>query len=334
MPGLYLILILTISYLLTGSFRKYSLANQILDMPNHRSAHKVPTPRGGGLVFVIIFLLSLLVLFTVKLVTLSDMLSLLISGILIASIGFLDDRQGVSAKKRLLVHFASCSLALLLVGGMPAIEIGSLKLTSVVFTNLLAVFYLVWLLNLYNFMDGIDGIAASEAIFCCCGAAIIYYLQGNGPAMILPLVLAGTVAGFLIWNFPPARIFMGDAGSGFLGLVLGVFSIQAATVNPDYLWSWLILLGVFIVDATMTLLRRALNKENLAEAHNSHAYQHAARYYGSHLKVTLAVVFINALWLLPLAILVSDKLINGLLGVLIAYIPLVILALKYQAGKK
>jgi Fuc2NAc and GlcNAc transferase len=142
------------------------------------------------------------------------------------------------------------------------------------------------MLNLYNFMDGIDGIASVEAICACLGASVLYWLSGLDALIWGPLLLAASVAGFLYWNFPPARIFMGDAGSGFLGIVLGGLSLQAAWVSEPMLWAWLILLGVFIVDATFTLFRRLLRGEKVYEAHRSHAYQFASRRFGKHLPVT------------------------------------------------
>ena len=196
----------------------------------------------------------------------------------------------------------------------------------------LAAFFLVWLLNLYNFMDGIDGIASIEAITVCLGGALIYWLSGHESQVLVLLVLAAAVGGFLYWNFPPARIFMGDAGSGFLGLMLGVLAVSAAMVEPQLLWSWLILLGVFVLDATWTLFRRLARGDKVYEAHRSHAYQYASREHGSHLPVTLAVLAINVFWLLPLACVVALGHVAGLWGLLIAYLPLAILAVRYKAG--
>jgi Fuc2NAc and GlcNAc transferase len=146
-------------------------------------------------------------------------------------------------------------------------------------------------------------------------------------------MLAASVAGFLLWNFPPAKIFMGDAGSGYLGIALGILSLQAGWVEPSLFWAWLILLGVFVVDATVTLLRRMLCGERVYEAHRSHAYQYASRQFGRHLPVTLAVVVIDLFWLLPMAIWVGIGGLDGMLGVAIAYLPLIILALKFRAGQ-
>ena len=127
---------------------------------------------------------------------------------------------------------------------------------------------------------------------------------------------------------------MGDAGSGFLGITLGVLSLQAAWTAPQLLWSWLILLGVFIVDATWTLLRRLFRGDKVYEAHRSHAYQFASRQFGKHLPVTLTVAAINLCWLLPIALVVGSGKLDGLSGVCLAYLPLVVLAVKFKAGEK
>ncbi|MNE44128.1 hypothetical protein D3C80_1383400 [compost metagenome] len=126
---------------------------------------------------------------------------------------------------------------------------------------------------------------------------------------------------------------MGDAGSGFLGIVLGGLSLQAAWVSPPMLWCWLILLGVFIVDATYTLVRRLLRGDKVYEAHRSHAYQFASREFGKHLPVTLAVAVLNLCWLLPIAFCVAKLGLDGAVGVVLAYIPLIVLAVRFHAGE-
>ncbi|VVP78148.1 hypothetical protein PS914_01937 [Pseudomonas fluorescens] len=126
---------------------------------------------------------------------------------------------------------------------------------------------------------------------------------------------------------------MGDAGSGFLGMMLGILSLQAAWSDPQLLWVWLILLGVFIVDATFTLLRRLMRGDKVYEAHRSHAYQFASRQMGHHLPVTLAVVVINLAWLLPIAVSVAVLGLDGVLGLILAYVPLVLLAIRFHAGE-
>ncbi|MNV63837.1 putative undecaprenyl-phosphate N-acetylglucosaminyl 1-phosphate transferase [compost metagenome] len=201
------------------------------------------------------------------------------------------------------------------------------------FGYILAAIYLVWVLNLYNFMDGIDGIASVESLCVCLGACFLYWINGTPELIWGPMVLAMAVLGFLYWNFPPARIFMGDAGSGFLGIALGVLSLQAAWTSSGLFWAWLILLGVFIVDATFTLLRRMVRGDKVYEAHRSHAYQFASRQFGKHLPVTLAVGAINMFWLFPIAFCVIYWRLDGAIGLAMAYIPLIILAVKFHAGE-
>lgn len=327
-----------VALFLTGALRRYALARSLMDIPNARSSHSVPTPRGGGVAIVVSFLLALPLMAGMGFIAWSLAWALLGAGTGIAVLGFLDDHGHIAARWRLLGHFAAAIWALFWLGGLPPVVMFGFTADLGWFGHALAAVYLVWLLNLYNFMDGIDGIASVEAIFVCLGGALLYGLLGFAGStqpteFVVPLLLAAAVAGFLFWNFPPARIFMGDAGSGFLGITLGVLSLQAAWFAPQLLWSWLILLGVFIVDATFTLLRRLLRGDKVYEAHRSHAYQYASRHYGRHLPVTLVVGGINILWLLPIALWVGLGGVDGLLGLLIAYVPLFALALKYHAGE-
>ncbi|MCY1282242.1 Undecaprenyl-phosphate alpha-N-acetylglucosaminyl 1-phosphate transferase [compost metagenome] len=323
-----------VSLFLTGILRRYALARSLMDIPNGRSSHSVPTPRGGGVAIVLSFLAALPLLASVGVLAWPVMWALLGAGGWVAVVGFLDDHGHIAARWRLLAHFIGAGWALGWLGGLPPLVIFGFDLDLGWLGYALAAFYLVWLLNLYNFMDGIDGIASVEAICVCLGGALLYLLLGEGGAALAPLALALAVAGFLFWNFPPARIFMGDAGSGFLGIALGVLSLQAAWVAPQLLWSWLILLGVFIVDATWTLFRRLLRGDKVYEAHRSHAYQYASREFGKHLPVTLAVAGLNLFWLLPIALWVGLGGLDGALGLLVAYLPLVWLAVRFKAGQR
>ena len=324
--------VLSASLLLTWVLRRYALSRSLMDIPNGRSSHSVPTPRGGGVAIVLTYLVTLVLVAFAGWVSWSAALPLLGAGALIAVVGFLDDHGHIAARWRLLAHFGAALWALLWMGGLPTISLVGVEVDLGWLGHVLAALYLVWMLNLYNFMDGIDGIASIEAVCACAGACLVYWLTGHENLMIAPMLLAVAVLGFLYWNFPPARIFMGDAGSGFLGVVIGILSLQAAWAAPEMLWVWLILLGVFIVDATFTLGRRLLRGDKVYEAHRSHAYQYASRLAGRHLPVTLTVMAINLLWLLPIALFVGLG-FDGVLGLLVAYIPLVLLAIKFHAGE-
>lgn len=304
-----------------------------MDIPNARSSHSAPTPRGGGLAIVISYLLGLPVLGLMDILSWCSISALLGAGILVALVGFLDDQGHIAARWRLIAHFCAAAWILAWFGGVfPLALFGTTFAVGWVETGLAAI-YLVWLLNLYNFMDGIDGIASVEAICVCAGGALLYILSGYPALAAVPLLLAASVAGFLFWNFPPAQIFMGDVGSGFLGIILGALSLQAGWLFPEFFWSWIIMLGVFICDATFTLIRRLLRGDKIYEAHRSHAYQYAARQFGRHLPVTLTVGAINLIWLLPLSLLVGFKKIDILVGIIISYAPLVLLMVKYRAGE-
>jgi Fuc2NAc and GlcNAc transferase len=148
------------------------------------------------------------------------------------------------------------------------------------------------------------------------------------------LILAGASLGFLLWNWPPAKIFMGDVGSGFLGFILGVLALYTPTFSRMSFWSWLILLGVFLVDATVTLLVRAARRERLHIAHRSHTYQRLARKLQSHQKVTLGVLAINIFWLFPLAFAATRHPAQGAWLTVLAMVPLVAICVWSRVGEE
>jgi Fuc2NAc and GlcNAc transferase len=331
---LFAVSLCIVSFGLTRLLRRYALAKSIIDVPNERSSHSLPTPRGGGLAIVICFLAALVILLSANAFPIRLLAGFFMAGAITALLGFLDDHGHIPARWRLLGHFSSAVLLLWGLGGLPALTIFGVQVPPSWIGSMLACVYLVWLLNLYNFMDGIDGIASIEAITVCLGGALVAWLAGYPDGVMLPVFLSAAVAGFLFLNFPPAKIFMGDAGSGFLGLMIGGLSIYSAWLAPQLFWCWLILLGVFVVDATTTLLHRLIRKEKIYEAHRSHAYQYAARQFHSHKIVSLSVLAINVFWLLPLAVLAALQVVDGAVLLVVAYCPLVILALRFNAGKK
>lgn len=326
-----LLAVAVLSAVLTGLTRRYAVSRQLMDRPNERSSHSAPIPRGGGVAIVVAFLGGLLALGDGASAT--TVTALLVAGVGIAVIGFVDDHGHIPVRWRLLGHFI-CAAWILYWIGVPHFEWMGVTVDIGPAAAVLAALFLVWMLNLYNFMDGIDGIAGVEVLTVGTSGTAAYWLAGIPMAsdVGLPALLAAATLGFLVWNLPPARIFMGDAGSGFLGLMLGAFSLQAAAARPVLLWCWLVLLGVFIVDATVTLIRRLLRGERIYEAHRSHAYQHASREFGAHRPVTLAVAALNVFWLMPWAMAIASGRVEGVVGFVFAYIPLVALALWFKAG--
>lgn len=327
-----LLAILAVSCGLTLVLRRYALRKSLMDIPNERSSHTVPTPRGGGVAIVVSFVLALPILINQGYTEAAAAYGLLGSGLFVAVIGFADDHGHIAARWRLLGHFIAAAWAIYFLSGLPAIEFFGSAFNLGWFGHILAAIYIVWMLNLYNFMDGIDGLASVQAISVCLGMCLVYWFSGNGELIWAPLILVAAVAGFLWWNFPPAKIFMGDAGSGFLGVVLATLSIVAAWVDPNLLWCWLILLGVFIVDATWTLARRLLRGEKVYQAHRSHAYQNASRVYSSHKAVTLGVLALNVFWLLPISMVVMFGGLSGGVGLIVAYLPLIFLSWVLKGG--
>lgn len=314
----------------TAWFRRYVLSSgRFVDVPNVRSSHAVPTPRGGGVAIVVATLVVFPILGWLDVWSWPVVWAFTGAGALVALIGAWDDAANLSRTLRLLGHFVAAAAAVSLLDGIPAALIGRDSWEGYA----VAVLFMAWFLNLTNFMDGIDGIVCVEIITVCLGGALLYLLAPvRTTYWVGPVILAAAALGFLVWNWPPAKIFMGDTGSGFLGITVAAFALQAGSVHPALFWSWLILYGVFVTDATVTILRRMLRGDPFHEAHRSHAYQHAATRYGAHKPVTLAVAGINVVWLFPIAAAVAVGILDGRVGLLLAYAPLIGLVLWLRAG--
>ncbi|WP_430456085.1 MraY family glycosyltransferase [Rheinheimera sp.] len=330
----FLVMVFAIAFVLTALLRSYALKRNVLDIPNARSSHQVPTPRGGGVAIVLSVLAALPVAVSYFGMDGLWALKIAIATLIIAAVGFADDHQHIAARWRLVWHFSAAALVVWAVGGLPPLQYFGTAADLGWLGHFAAVVAVVWMINLTNFMDGIDGLAASQTIFVCVGLALLSSLVQPTADLWLALLVLCASAGFLCWNFPPARIFMGDAGSGFLGLILAAIMLHATQAAPQLFWSGVILYGYFIVDATYTLIRRLLNGKKLYEAHRSHAYQIASRRWSSHKKVTLSVQLLNLCWLLPLAALVAYRQLDGLVAVLLAYVPLGVIVSKFDAGSE
>jgi len=335
---LHFVLILLISFILTGVIRFYALSNNVLDIPNQRSSHTIPTPRGGGGAIVLAFVASMMLMYFSIPGNMNALLALSAT-LFVAGIGFCDDHAHVPARWRFLVHVFAALFALFFLSGLPKlllpIPIDWLFKRWVVDLGwlgyLLGTLMLVWFLNLFNFMDGTDGIAASESVFVSGALAGYLYYLDRFSFFIAISVMAASL-GFLLWNWPKAKIFMGDVGSGFLGLLLGILILMATQQAVVLFYCGLILLGIFLVDSTYTLFYRFFSGQKWYDAHCSHTYQRAAKEYG-HLSVLLACWSINLFWLLPISLLVFLHPHHALLGLLLAYFPLLLLAYRFKAGQ-
>ncbi len=322
---------LPLSWGLTYLIEQGSLRGQLLDLPGERSSHQLPTPTAGGLGMLISFLG-----FLVWFVATSDQVDIINImlvgvGVIAGFIGYLDDRHNLKVSWRFLAHLLLALGVVVILDPLPELLLFGWKWELGLGLSLLYMMALTWFVNLYNFMDGIDGLAASEAITVILGAMLIIGISGD-QSWLMPLAaLALSVAGFLIFNWPPARLFMGDVGSIFLGFTLGILAIITSAEGIISIWSWCILLALFVCDATVTLLIRLVSGERIYQAHNSHAYQILARRWSSHRRVTLLAILINIAWLWPLAWCASEYPYIASEIAFFAYFPLLLIACYVRA---
>lgn len=297
---------------------------RLVQAPNRRSSHVKPTPHGGGLGIVLGGGAA-----GIWLAWVQGGVFWPISGLafLLAALGLWDDVRHLPARTRFAVQVLLCALLLQALGGS----------TPLALTGLL-LFAGVWWVNLFNFMDGIDAMAASQAVFMLVAGALlgVWFHPGAADAAgwLWMLAVAAATLGFLLFNWPPARIFMGDVGSTYLAFM--IFALALLSVREGWLTYpvWLVLGTVFVADASVTLLRRMLAGERWFEAHRSHAYQRLSRRWGSHRRVTLLAIAVNLLWLAPLAWACLAWPGWAWICVVLAYGPLVTAMLALGAGKK
>ncbi len=256
--------------------------------------HEEPTPRGGGLAIVVTFFIGLAILSLCAVVSHRTVAAFAVGGLPIAIIGWLDDRKHVSSLIRLAIHLGACGAAVWVYGVEKVCPSSIPPLIGVP----IIVVCMAWCVNLYNFMDGLDGFSASEAVFVGVSGALLLGATVAPQIHALGFLAAAACLGFLMWNWPPAKIFMGDSGSGFLGFCFAMFA--AVTLKQSGVFVWPILLSVFICDATVTLASRMANGERWSQPHNTHAFQLLAKKSG-HAKVTLGLWFVNLLIVLPVA---------------------------------
>ena len=317
-------------------------ALRLVQMPNHRSSHDHPTPNGGGLGIVVAGSLA-----GIALVLLSGwMVGGLLLGLaaVLAAVGLRDDMTHLPARVRFGVQVVVCAGGLIALSDLPPLALsGALEfqVTGWVLFGLLLLAG-VWWINLFNFMDGIDGIAGMQAVFMLlAGAVIAMWAEPeavHSPIWMWMLYVAAATAGFLLLNWPPAKIFMGDVGStwlAFMVFALALLSVQAGLLSYA---AWLVLAAVFVTDATVTLLTRMLRGERWYEAHRSHAYQRLSRRWlgerkAGHRSVTLLAAAVNGVWLAPWAWACVQWPAGSVAFVVAAYLPLVLGLLWLGSGR-
>lgn len=313
------------SWLICRCIIRYALPLKLVQVPNHRSSHSIPTPGGGGIGIV-------LVASAAGLYLAPSFAPVLILAFILALIGLLDDIRTVPAQIRFVLQFVIVTAILLITGPLPLWHV--VLLIPIIIAG-------VWWINLFNFMDGIDGIAGSQVIFMlgsAAGLSALAFPVLNHPAWILMMLIIAATTGFLMLNWAPAKVFMGDAGSTWLALM--VFSLGLITVSEGWLqYGCLIVLAtLFVTDATVTLTTRMLRRESWTQAHRSHAYQRLSRKFvghnkEGHHKVTLITLGCNFFWILPLATACQIWPALQFLWIAIAYIPIVMMTVIIGAGK-
>jgi len=284
----------------------------MVSIPNARSLHATPVPVGGGIAIVASWYMGITILFLSGHMAQSLYFALM-SGIVLTIISFIDDLVTIKPTIRLLFHFLTAIIAFILLGGLRPFILPGIEFDYRFLSYPLAITGMVWFINLFNFMDGVDGFASVEAIIIC---LVMFFISGD----IINLLLVASVAGFLYWNWPKAKVFMGDVGSTQLGFILVVLGIYSHNSLDFSILNWIMLSSPFWFDATLTLYRRWRNGEDIKRAHKKHGYQRIVQYGFSHLKVNIALIIINLILIIIIALYREFKILQ---------IPLFILTLVF-----
>ncbi len=309
-----------LSWQLTSLVRRYALSKNLLDIPNVRSSHSVPTPRGGGLAIVIILLLSAVLSLFYPDAPVILIVSLLLAIAAFALLGWQDDKHDLPAALRFLLQLliAAVFIVAMAWAGLPAFTLSIVGGISM----LLSVLWIVWMANLYNFMDGIDGISAIESIMLGVVTSFWLALSGADSLAIISIAVAGGALGFLYWNWSPAKIFMGDVGSLALGAFFAIIALLGSSSFEIPFSAFIILYAVYLTDAGVTLLHRMIKREKWWQAHRSHFYQRAVQSGFTHAQVSLGIMMINLLF----AVLATLVVVGGLNSIIALLVSTIILA--------
>ncbi|MFO3606183.1 glycosyltransferase family 4 protein, partial [Legionella pneumophila serogroup 1] len=266
------VFLIFVSAILTKLFALFAQHTKLIDIPNERNLHSRPTVRGGGVVFIGLSLFCWFFICNSQFFLTLEQFIFSIAIILIATISFIDDFYNLSVKIR---FFFQCLIAFLIVIFiLPSqLDFGLFLFENTYLIAFFLFFAVIWAINHFNFMDGLDGFCASQAIFLLAAYALFLNSAGSLIYQDFCLILISSLAGFLIFNFPPAKIFMGDVGSASLGLITFFIAIIAQKNYQIPILYWFILNSLFLFDSTVTLIRRIINYEKWFSPHKKHAYQ-------------------------------------------------------------
>lgn len=320
---------LVLSWLGTGAMWKLTLRRQILDVPTERSSHETPTPRGGGACFAALLMLALVGFLAISAPHSGIWIALLGGGVLVGIVGWLDDLRGLPSFVRLGLYAIAAVWATFWIGGLPVLSLGFADVRLGLAGHVVAWGFILAFTNIYNFMDGIDGITASEGIVVSVAAGALLLVSGEPHVGWLLIGVAMALLGFLWWNWSPARIFMGDVGSNLLGFVFATVALATSRISDVSVWVWAILLGVFVVDGFLTFGRRLAKRLPPYKAHRSHAYQGAVQRGHSHAAVSMAVIGLNVV-LAGVAVAAWHWPSGAILLVFFSYAGLTVLHVRYS----
>ena len=287
---------------ITSLVREYAVKNAVIDMPNERSSHTEPTPRGGGIAISIPIVISIIGVYLFDLISSPLFIGLLISALIITIIGWLDDHKHIMFYWRVIFYSIASIWTISWVGSLDAISIGLIRIPLPYMWGYIVTFLgLVWLTNLYNFMDGTDGLAALQGICAGFFGGVLMLLEGETGLALICFIIVSSCLGFLYWNWPPAKIFMGDIGSCLLGFIFGALALISDVTGTVSVSIWCMLLSVFICDATFTLIKRIVRREKWYDAHCSHAYQRLVQMGMTHKQLAIAFFFLNTIAIWPMS---------------------------------
>ena len=277
-----------VSFFLVYIVYRFCFRYNILDIPNNRSSHKKPTALMGGIGFIIAFLLGYGVMLWQQMIRFDiHFFVLLLASLFIAITSLIDDIKRLGAGKRFAVHILGASVVYFAGYKLSLFYLPFMTIDFSFINYFLTVIFIVAVTNIYNFMDGIDGYAGGIGILGSAALAAFAFIMGDYSTATILLILVASLIGFLIWNYPKAKIFMGDVGSAFLGFFFAAMIIKISQNNESSISiiPLIMIFGVFIMDASVTLIRRALNGEKVWEAHRSHFYQRLNILGWSHKKI-------------------------------------------------
>jgi len=307
-------------------YRSFAIKHSILSNLNFRTLHQKPTPRGGGVIFSMIFALSVILFSSLNIIEKHLINVFGYGSILALLLGYIDDLIGISSLKKLLLQFflVFWILYFFSLTIFTQNEVFSLAFWLVVPITL------VWLINAYNFIDGVDGMAILGAILISSTIILtLIFTSGFSDLMLLLLALLASCLGFLFFNWPKASIFMGDSGSIFLGFCFSSLIVFSVTTNQVSIFTWLVVFGYYLGDTSTTTILRIFLVKKWYGSHRSHAYQNLARIKDNHFLVTSGVLIYHLFWLLPLAILTVFKQNMVLIIVICAYLPSILWTIRF-----